>query len=107
MVVFILQEAGIRCLSGIGTLLGGRISNVLSRFFGRIAKEAGIPTLATGFIEDRDRNLYEASGFQVYSFFQIFHGLDMRDYGYNPANTATHFSDKGSDFIGRSLAFFI
>jgi hypothetical protein len=75
--------------------------------FGTISKAAGIPTLATGFIEDRDTDLYEASGFQVYTFFQIFHGLDMRDYGYNPADTSTHFSDKGSDFIGRSLAFFI
>ena len=75
--------------------------------FGTISKTAGIPTLATGFIEDRDRNLYEASGFQVHSFFQIFHGLDMRDYGYDPANTGSHFSDNGSDFIGRSLASFI
>ena len=75
--------------------------------FGRIAKEAGIPTLATGFIEDRDRNLYEASGFQVYSFFQIFHGFNIRDYGYDPALTDDHFSDKGADFIGRSLASFI
>ena len=77
------------------------------RVFGTISKEAGIPTLATGFIEDRDRDLYESSGFQVYSFFQIFHGLDMRDYGYDPANTLGHFSDKGSDFIGISLASFI
>ena len=75
--------------------------------FGTISKDAGIPTLATGFIDDRDRNLYQSSGFQVYSFFQIFRGLDMRDYGYDPANTAGHFSDKGSDFIGRSLASFI
>jgi hypothetical protein len=77
------------------------------KVFGTISKAAGIPALATGFIEDRDRNLYEASGFQVYSFFQIFHGLDMREYGYNPAATWTHFSDKGSDFIGKALADYI
>jgi hypothetical protein len=72
-----------------------------------ISKAAGIPRPATGFIEDRDRNLYESSGFQVYSFFQIFHGLDMRDYGYDPEWTASHFSDKGSDVIGKSLAAFV
>src|SRR5262249_48627313 len=77
------------------------------KVFGTISKESGIPTLATGFIEDRDRNLYEASGFQVYSFFQIFRGLDMRDYGYDPAHTDGHFSEKGSDFVGRSLALLI
>jgi hypothetical protein len=75
--------------------------------FGMICKESGIPAIATGFIEDRDKNLYEASGFQVYSFSQIFQGLDMRDYGYDPAHTEGHFSDKGSDFIGRSLASFV
>jgi len=75
--------------------------------FGVISKGSGIPTFATGFIEDRDRNLYEASGFQVYSFFQIFRGLNLRDYGYDPADTSSHFSDAGSDFIGRSLASFI
>jgi len=75
--------------------------------FGRVSKDAGIPALATGFIEDRNRNLYEASGFQIYSFFQIFHGLNMREYGYNPAKTESHFADHGSDFIGKALANFI
>jgi hypothetical protein len=40
------------------------------RAFGQTAREAGIPIVATGFIEERDRNLYETSGFQVYSFFR-------------------------------------
>jgi lysophospholipase L1-like esterase len=75
--------------------------------FGVSAKDAGIHILATGFIEDRDRNLYEESGFQAYSFFQIFRGLDMRDYGYDPADTANHFSDNGSDFIGNAIAGFV
>ena len=77
------------------------------KVFGEVCKKAGIPALATGFIEDQDRNLYKASGFQVYSFFQIFCGLDMRDYGYDPAHTERHFSRHGSDFIGKALAVFI
>ena len=72
-----------------------------------MSKDAGIPVLATGFIEEENNGLYEASGFRVYSFFRIFHGLDMRDYGYNPQNTATYFSDNGSDLIGEALANFI
>lgn len=77
------------------------------RIFGQVAKGAGIPTIATGFIEDRNRNLYETSGFQVYSFFEMFQGRDMRDYGYDPAITWEHFSDSGSDVIGQALASFI
>ena len=77
------------------------------RIFGDIARDANIPTLATGFIENRNRDLYVASGFHVYSFFEIFDGLDMRDYGYEPANTATHFSDNGSDLIGKAIANYI
>jgi hypothetical protein len=77
------------------------------RLFGALAREAGIPLLATGFIEDADRGLYESSGFRVYSFFDIFRGREMRDFGYNPEFTADHFADRGSDFIGKALADFI
>ena len=77
------------------------------RIFGEVCRKAGIPAIATGFIEDRDRGLYEASGFQVCSFFQIFQGLAIRDYGYDPARTGSHFTDRGSDFIGKALAEFI
>lgn len=77
------------------------------KIFGKILKDAGIPAIATGFIEDKDRQLYEAAGLKVYSFFQIFEGLDMRDYSYNPKNTSDHFSDNGSNFIGKALANFI
>lgn len=77
------------------------------RAFGRIATDAGIRALATGFIEDKNRNLYETAGFKVHSFFDIFDGLHMRDFGYDPANTATHFSDNGSDLIGNALARYI
>ena len=54
------------------------------RAFGRIATDAGIRALATGFIEDKNRNLYETAGFKVHSFLEIFDGLDMRDFGYSP-----------------------
>jgi GDSL-like Lipase/Acylhydrolase family len=77
------------------------------RIFGELCRKAGIPALATGFIEDQDRSLYETSGFQVYSFFQIFRQLDMRDYGYDPAFTDGHFLENGSDLIGKVLADFI
>ena len=77
------------------------------RVFGELCKKAGISVLATGFIEDQDKNLYEASGFQVHSFFKIFHQLDMRDYGYDPVFTDGHFLESGSDLIGKALADFV
>jgi hypothetical protein len=43
----------------------------------------------------------------VYSFDDIFKGTDTRDYGYDPRNTAGHFTDAGSDFIAKKLADFI
>ena len=75
--------------------------------FGSLARSAGVSLLATGFIEERDAWLYEKAGFQVYSFFEMFHDRDMRDFGYDPKNTADHFSERGSDFIGMALAQFI
>ena len=78
-----------------------------TRTFGAMAKSAGVPLIATGFIEDRDRSLYEEAGFQVYSFLEIFRGLDMHDFGYDPAIPADHFADRGSDFIGKALADFV
>lgn len=77
------------------------------KVFGELCKRMGIPALATGFIEDEDRDLYKSSGFQVYSFFQIFRNLDMRDYGYDPVFTDGHFLENGSDLIGMALADFI
>jgi lysophospholipase L1-like esterase len=77
------------------------------RTFGEVNRMAGIPMLATGFIEDHDKSLYESAGFQVYSFFEIFKGADMREYGYDPANTAGHFTDEGSNFIAEHLADYI
>ena len=77
------------------------------RAFGELCKQRGTPAVATGFIEERDRHLYEASGFEVYSFFEIFHEFDMRDFGYDPESTDGHFQENGSDRIGKSLAEFI
>ncbi len=77
------------------------------RLFGGVARDAEIPLIATGFIEHGNAELYENSGFRVYSFFDIFENRDMREFGYDPDNTATHFSDRGSDFIGRALAAYI
>ena len=77
------------------------------RRFGEVSRLAGIPTLATGFIEDHDETLYDSVGFQVYSFSEIFKGADMREYGYDPRNTASHFTNEGSDFIAKKLADFI
>ena len=77
------------------------------RSFGEVSRAAGIPMLATGFIEDHDKTLYESAGFQVYSFYDMFTGADMRDYGYDSRNTAGHFTDEGSDFIAKKLADFI
>ena len=74
------------------------------RLFGGVARDAEIPLIATGFIEHGNAELYENSGFRVYSFFDIFENRDMREFGYDPDNTATHFSDRGSDFIGSALA---
>jgi hypothetical protein len=77
------------------------------KIFGELSKKAGIPALATGFIEDQDRSLCETAGFKVNSFFQIFQGFNMEAYGYNPGSTTGHFSDLGSDFIGKAIADFI
>jgi len=75
--------------------------------FGELTGRQRIPSLATGFIEDRDKSVYTASGFQVYSFFDIFRGLDMRRYGYDPAHTDGHFSAQGNEAIGRALATYV
>jgi hypothetical protein len=75
--------------------------------FGSLAQSANLPLLATGFIEERDRWLYEKSGFQVYSFFDMFRDQDMRVFGYDPQNTADHFSEPGNEAIGNALADFI
>jgi hypothetical protein len=75
--------------------------------FGDVCRKEGIPALATGFIEEGDAGLYRTSGFLVYTFFDMFNGLDMRPFGYDPARTDGHFSDRGNEFIGHALAGYI
>ena len=77
------------------------------RTFGELCRAAHIPVLATGFIETADRHLYDEAGFEVYSFFQMFEGRDIRGYGYDPARTDSHFSVRGNDFIGQALAEYV
>jgi hypothetical protein len=77
------------------------------RAFGADCARAGVPALATGFIEEGDAPLSDDSGFNVYSFTRMFDGLNMIDYGYDPAKTAGHFSPRGCDFIGSALGEFI
>jgi len=75
------------------------------RRFGEICRQRGIPALATGFIEDADKPLYLESSFAVVdSFFDIFRGLDFRQYGYDPRYTWMHFDARGNDIVGRALA---
>jgi GDSL-like Lipase/Acylhydrolase family len=77
------------------------------RIFGEVSRAAGIPAVATGFIEDSDKALYESAGFDTYSLFEMFKGVKMGPYGYNSSRTASHFNDAGSDFIAKRLAAFI
>jgi hypothetical protein len=72
--------------------------------FASICKKANIKMIATGFIEKEDRQFYERAGFDVYTFYDIYVGQNMEDYGYPPPQTVGHFNGEGNDIIGRSLA---
>jgi lysophospholipase L1-like esterase len=72
--------------------------------FASICKKANIKMIATGFIEKEDRLFYERAGFDVYTFYDIYAGQNMEDYGYPPPQTVGHFNGEGNDIIGRSLA---
>ena len=75
--------------------------------FGRLGKQQGIALLATGFIEEEEKTVFLKEGFDVYSFSEIFQDKDMREYGYNPDNTASHFNAQGCYIIGQALATYI
>jgi hypothetical protein len=75
--------------------------------FGELARRAGAGLVATGFIEPEERALYESSGFQVLSFYDIFAGERLETFGYDPHRTDTHFGIQGSDRIGSGLATFV
>ncbi len=75
--------------------------------FAQTAHQHGIPLLATGFITDVERQVFLQAGFAVYAFADMFQGQDMRQYGYNPDDTATHFDAQGCRVIGQALAAYI
>lgn len=74
--------------------------------FATMAREAGIPLTATGFIRDADKDSYHDAGFDVYSFYEILHdsGKTMEEFGYSDNDTAGHFNDRGCDLIAQKLA---
>jgi hypothetical protein len=75
--------------------------------FARLCKQQGIVLLATGFIEDKEKELFLKEGFDVYSFYEIFREKDMLAYGYNPDDTTSHFNAQGCYMIGKALAEYI
>ncbi len=75
--------------------------------FAQIARQHGIPLLATGFVEEAERQVLAQAGFDVYAFTDMFQGQDMRLYGYNPDDTATHVDAQGCRVIGQALAAYI
>ena len=75
--------------------------------FAAICRRANIPMLATGPLEAGDREAFAREGFKVYSFFDMINRDEMKQYGYDPKNTATHFDARGSELIGKALAGFI
>jgi hypothetical protein len=66
--------------------------------FGMRQEEFDPSTLRNQFVIAVIRSIW------ILSLFFCFHGLDIRDYGYDPADTSTHFSDKGFDLIGKAFA---
>jgi len=72
--------------------------------FARSGQQQGVLLLATGFIEDKEKELFLKEGFDVYSFYDIFKGKDMLAYGYNPDDTTSHFNAQGCYMIGKALA---
>src|SRR4029453_15385752 len=75
--------------------------------FPRLCRQQGIVLLATGFIEDKEKELFLKEGFDVYSFYEIFEGKDMLAYGYNPDDTTSHFNAQGCFMVGKVLAEYI
>jgi len=75
--------------------------------FAHLAKQKGALLLATGFIDDKEKAVFLAEGFDVYSFDDMFRAKDTREYGYNPEDTRSHFNAHGCYMIGKSLADYI
>lgn len=77
------------------------------REFASICQHAGIPLLATGFIDAEDRTVFLRAGADVYSFSDIMTREQMKQYGYDPERTYTHFDADGLALIGEALARFV
>ena len=75
--------------------------------FAHLSKQQGLVMLATGFIEDEEREVFLKEGFDVYSFYNIFNERDMREYDYNPDDTRSHFNAQGCYLIGKALAEYV
>jgi len=75
--------------------------------FASLGKQQGILLLATGFIEEEEKVAFLGVGFDVYSFYEIFKEKDIREYGYNPDDTTSHFNTQGCYMIGKALAEYI
>ena len=75
--------------------------------FAHLGKQQGLLLLATGFIEDKEKEFFLKEGFEVYSFYEIFERKDMLVYGYNPDDTTSHFNAQGCYMIGKALAEYI
>jgi len=75
--------------------------------FAHLSKQQGLVMLATGFIEDEEREVFLKEGFDVYSFYNIFKERDMREYEYNPDDTRSHFNAQGCYLIGKALAEYV
>ena len=77
------------------------------QIFAHLSKQQGLVMLATGFIEDEEREIFLKEGFDVYSFYNIFKERDMREYDYNPDDTRSHFNAQGCYLIGKALAEYV
>jgi hypothetical protein len=88
-------------------MLGEENWRVHIQSFARLCKQQGILLLATGFIEDKEKEIFLKEGFDVYSFYDIFKEKDMREHGYNPDDTRSHFNAQGCYVIGKALAGYI
>ncbi len=75
--------------------------------FAGICRHANVPMLATGLLEAEDREIFVREGFAVDSFFDMIGRDQMKQNGYDPANTSTHFNARGTERIGTALAGFI
>jgi lysophospholipase L1-like esterase len=88
-------------------MLGNENWQMHIQAFAHLSQQKGIPLIATGFIDEEEKAVFLKEGFAVYSFFEIFQDKDMRVYGYNPDNTASHFDANGCSVIARALAEYI